>query len=283
MSSLNKIAVITGAARGMGRAFSVALSKEHKGIEIIGIDILEELSSIAEYDASTEADFKETQKQVAAEGGNFTYHQADIRNLDALVTISNKIKESFGKLDILVATAGLQAFSPLLSSSEKHWDDIVDTNIKGTVNTLKAFVPLMVEQKKGKVVIISSTQGMRGMWNGAAYSATKWGLIGVAKSLALEIGEHNINVNVVVPGLVDTKLTRNQKRWQVAMGKGYEDKMVTEEEVAAKLSAADALGLPWLTAEDMAPAVVFLTSEAANKITGAVYDVAGGTSAIYTS
>lgn len=281
MDKKRKTAVITGAARGMGRAFSVALAKE--GIDIYGIDILEKLSPVAEYDKSTETDFLETKKLVENEGGNFYHSQGDIRSVEDLGRIAHKIKEKFGTIDIIIANAALQAFSPFIESSQQHWDDIVDTNIKGTVNTLKTFLPLMIPNKKGKVVIISSTQGMRGMWHGSAYSATKWGLVGLAKSLALEMGEYNINVNVVVPGLIDTKLTRNQRRWQVAMGKGYENKQVSEEEVAAHLAKADPLGIPWLKAEDVAPAVAFLTSPASDKITGAVYDVAGGTSPIYTS
>ncbi|ANH81868.1 hypothetical protein A8C56_13590 [Niabella ginsenosidivorans] len=281
MDKKRQAAVITGAARGMGRAFSVALAKE--GIDVYGIDILEKLSPVAEYEKSTEDDFLETKKLVEEEGTNFYYSQGDIRNVEELEKIAAEIKEKFGTIDILIANAALQAFSPFIESSQQHWDDIVDTNIKGTVNTLKTFLPLMIPNKKGKVVIISSTQGMRGMWHGSAYSATKWGLVGLAKSLALEMGEYNINVNVVVPGLVDTKLTRNQKRWQVAMGRRYENKQVSEDEVAAHLAKSDALGLPWLKAEDVAPAVAFLTSSAADKITGAVYDVAGGTSPVYTS
>ncbi len=281
MTSKRKIAVITGAARGMGRAFSVALAKQD--IDIIGIDILSDLSTIAEYEKSTEEDFFITKEMVEKEGANFHYYQGDIRDQQLLIEIAGGIERQFGKVDIIIANAGLQAFSPFIESTQKHWDDIIDTNVKGTVHTLKAFLPLMIPNKTGKVVIISSTQGMRGMWNGSAYSATKWALIGLAKSLALEMGEYHINVNVVVPGLIDTKLTRNQKRWQVAMGKGYENKVVSEKEVADRLSKNDALGLPWLRAEDVAPIVVFLTSSAADKITGAVYDVAGGTSAIYTS
>jgi NAD(P)-dependent dehydrogenase (short-subunit alcohol dehydrogenase family) len=141
----------------------------------------------------------------------------------------------------------------------------------------------MIKQGKGAMVVISSTQGMRGLRNGAAYSASKWALIGMAKSVAIDLGKYNITVNVVVPGLIDTPMTRNDRRWREAMGPGYENAPLNEERVSKTLAERDALHLPWLSPDDIAPAVVFLTSDAAHKITGAVYDVAGGTSASYTS
>ncbi|QES90567.1 SDR family NAD(P)-dependent oxidoreductase [Rhizosphaericola mali] len=276
-----KIAVVTGAARGMGRSICLALAKE--GMTIHGIDILDKVSNVVEYKPSTPADILETQKLVEAAGQKFTYSKADIRDLAALNKVAAELKAKYGHVDVLVADAGVQAFSSIVDSTPEHWNTIIGTNVIGTANTMIAFLPLIIPQKMGKVVILASTQGMRGMWNGAAYAASKWGLVGLAKSVAIEMGPHHINVNVVVPGLVNTEMTHNLKRWQVAMGPGYENAQVTEAQVSEVLSKKDALGLPWVEADDIAPAVVFLTSDAANKITGAVYDVAAGTSTVYTS
>ena len=281
MEAKRKTAVITGAARGIGRATAVALAKD--GADIYGIDILDKQSDIVEFEKSTEADVEETRKLVEQADGKFYFSQGDIRSAEQLAKIAEDVKQKFGTVDIIVANAAVQLFSPFIDSTAEHWDLTLDTNLKGTVHSLQAFLPMMVPQNKGKVVIISSTQGMRGLRWGSAYSASKWGLIGLTKSLALELGENHINVNAVVPGLINTKLTRNQRRWQMAMGEGYENKHVTEEEVKEKLSKDDALGIPWLEAEDVAPVVAFLCSPKAGKITGAVYDVAAGTSAIYTS
>ena len=144
-----------------------------------------------------------------------------------------------------------------MDSTTENWNDMLDVNVLGVAHTLRAFLPLMIPKKTGKVVVVSSTQGMRGMWNGAAYSASKWAVIGLVKSVAMEMGVHRINVNAVVPGLIDTAMFRNQKRWQVAMGAGYENKEVSEDLLSKTLSAKDTLGLSWLTPEHVAPVVGF--------------------------
>ncbi|UYW02480.1 SDR family oxidoreductase [Flavobacterium agricola] len=278
---VTKVAVITGAARGIGRATAIDLAKQ--GVDIWGIDILGKISDFAKYDPATDQDILETKKQVEAIGVKFNYSKADIRDLNRLKEVAEEIKSKYKHIDYLVANAGLQTFSKILDSQTQDWADILDVNVIGTAHSIIAFAPLMIPNKKGKIVIVGSTQGMRGMWNGAAYSASKWAVVGLAKSAAIELGEYNINVNVVVPGLIYTKMSRNLKRMQVAMGPGYENAQVTEKEVEETLRKKDVLGVPWLTAEEVSPVISFLCSDAANKITGAVYDVAAGTSTVYTS
>jgi NAD(P)-dependent dehydrogenase (short-subunit alcohol dehydrogenase family) len=276
-----RLAIVTGAARGIGRAISVTLAKN--GIDIFGIDLLGEVSPRVAYKYSTEADILETKKIVEAHGVKFSFAKADTRNLAELKKIAEQLKSSHGYIDIIVADAGIQEFSPIIDATTEHWIDMLHGNVLGTAHTLTAFLPLMIPKKSGKVVVVSSTQGRRGMWNGAAYSSSKWALIGLVKSASIEMGPHHINVNAVVPGLIDTPMTRNQKRWQVAMGPGYENKEISEELVSKTLAGKDPLGLPWLTPEQVAPVVGFLTSPGADAITGAVYDAAGGTSTMYTS
>jgi NAD(P)-dependent dehydrogenase (short-subunit alcohol dehydrogenase family) len=276
-----RLAVITGTARGMGRAFSIALAKND--IDIFGIDILGEVSPRIEYKHSTEADILETKKLVEEQGVKFSYAKADIRNLSALEKVAAQLRASHGYIDIIVANAGIQELGAFIETTTENWTDMLHGNVLGTAHTLKAFLPLMIPRKTGKVVVVSSTQGMRGMWHGAAYSASKWAIIGLVKSVAIEMGTHRINVNAVVPGLIDTPMTRNQKRWQVAMGAGYENEEISEALISRTLSEKDPLGLPWLTPEQVAPVVGFLTSPGADAITGAVYDATGGTSTMYTS
>jgi NAD(P)-dependent dehydrogenase (short-subunit alcohol dehydrogenase family) len=143
----------------------------------------------------------------------------------------------------------------------------------------------MIEKKYGRIILISSGQGRHGMKDGAAYSASKWGIIGFMKSIALELAEHDITVNTVEPGLVDTAMTRNPGRWKEALkegGKPVEDNPKEEDVIAARMVVA-VQKIPWMQPEDVAPAVVFLATDAAHRITGATYDATAGDSAKYTA
>jgi len=143
-----------------------------------------------------------------------------------------------------------------------------------------------VRRGAGRLILVSSMQGRYGTKNGSAYSASKWGIIGLMKSAALELGKHKITVNTIEPGLIDTPLTRNDRRWSMAVG----ETMTTpppehpseEETIKARLPKVP-LGVPWLTPEQVAPVAVFLASDAAAMVTGACYDVTGGDSAHVTA
>jgi NAD(P)-dependent dehydrogenase (short-subunit alcohol dehydrogenase family) len=276
-----KVAVVTGAARGIGRSVSVALAKE--GIDIFGIDITGVVSPLAEYPASTEEDLMETKRQVEALGSSFHFVKADMRNYQQMEETARQVQAWKGRIDIVAAVAGVQLFKPFELTDARHWQDTIENNVLGSTYTLRVFAPYMIQQGGGAMVVISSTQGMHGLRHGAAYSASKWALVGMAKSVAIDLGGYNIRVNVVVPGLIDTPMTRNDRRWREAMGPGFEHTVLTEELVSRTLADRDVLHLPWLSPDDIAPAVVFLTSDSAKKITGAVYDVTGGTSTTYTS
>ncbi|GAL87104.1 hypothetical protein DEIPH_ctg069orf0005 [Sporocytophaga myxococcoides] len=278
---VRKVAVVTGAARGIGRSVCVALAKE--GIDIFGIDILAEASPLAEYPHSTENDLTETKRQVEALGSAFYFAKSDVRNYQQMEDTAKQALAWKGRIDIVAAVAGVQLFKPFELTEQRHWQDTIENNVLGTAYTMRVFTPYLIQQGGGSIVIVSSTQGMRGLRHGAAYSSSKWALVGLGKSAAIDLGGHNITVNIVVPGLIDTAMTRNERRWREAMGAGFENTKLTEEFVSKTLAERDVLHLPWLSPDDVAPVVVFLTSDAARKITGAVYDVTGGTSTTYTS
>lgn len=275
-----KTAVVTGAARGIGRAIAVAFAKE--GCDVLGLDIARSASSITAYPAATEDELEETGKLVDKEGRRFLSYKADIRDLDALKKAAELVMEKFGKLDILVANAGIQGFKPLLEMEDKHWHDVIDVNLTGTANTLRAFAPLLVKNKTGgRIIVTSSTQGRHGSKNASAYSASKFGLYGLVKSAALELGEHKITVNALVPGLIDTAMTRNPTRWEAAIkedGKQPSNPPKEEEVVQAQLPHMP-LKVPWLPPEALAPAAVFLASDDAALVSGSSYDVTAGDSA----
>ena len=275
-----KVAVVTGAARGIGR--SIAVDFAANGADVIGIDIAAQVSPIVEYQAATPAELEETGKLVQAHGRKFLAITADIRDIAALRAAAEKASSQMGHVDIVVADAAIQAFKPLLEMDDHDWHDVIDNNLNGSANTLRAFAPLLVKNGKGRIIFISSMQGRYGTKNGAAYSASKWGIIGLMKSAALELGKHRITVNTVEPGLIDTAMTRNDKRWSAAVG----ETMTTpppehpseQQAIQARLPKTP-LGVPWLTPEQVAPVVVFLASDAAEMVTGACYDVNGGDSA----
>ncbi len=154
-------------------------------------------------------------------------------------------------------------------------------NLTGTCNAIRAVTPHLVRGGGGRIIVTSSTQGRHGTKYGAAYSASKWGIIGLMKSAALELGEHRITVNAVIPGLIDTALTRHRQRYAQALDDFPSTRSTAdlEKDAEKRLAARSPLGVPWIEPEDIAPAVVFLASDEARMVSGATYDVTGGDSA----
>ncbi len=238
-----KVAVVTGGARGIGRA--IALEFAANGADVIILDI-----------------------------AGFVSPASDAAPAD-------RISKAYGHIDIVVADAAIQRWMPLLQMQDSDWNDVIDNNLNGTANTIRAFAPKMVERNKGRIIVLSSMQGKHGTKDASSYSASKWGIIGLMKSAALELGEHNITVNALIPGLVDTPLTRYQKRLHESMaetGHTPPDKP-TPQQAWDERKPTVPLKVGWLQPEDIAPAAVFLASDAAAMVTGAEYEVTGGDSA----
>ncbi len=279
-----KVAVVTGAARGIGRATAIAFAQE--GANIVGIDISAPVDMRSGVEAASPDELKETGQLVQAAGGRWLGIKLDQRNLPALRAAAVEAEREFGGIDILFANAGIQAFKPLLEMEDEDWHTQIDVNLTGTANSIRAFAPYLVKRGSGRIIVSSSTQGRHGMKNGAAYSASKWGIIGLMKSAALEFGTYGITVNAVVPGLIDTPLTRHKERYAQALqaaGKTPTGSSTDEEEARKVLTAKTPLGVPWIEPEDVAPVVVFLASDAARMVSGATYDVTGGDSANNTA
>lgn len=280
-----RVAVVTGAARGIGRAGAVALAAA--GADVVGIDIAGEVSPRMDFAPASLRDLAETGQAVEAHGVKWRAVTADVRDLAALRAAAQSVADDWGGIDIVFANAGVQAFTPLLEMADGDWHDQIDVNLTGTANTVRAFAPHLVRRGGGRLILTSSTQGQHGTVDGAAYSASKWGILGLMKSAALELGPHGVTVNALVPGLIDTALTRHQDRYAQLLAEGgteatgdtAKDEAAAAKAFAAKLPAR----VPWLEPDDLGPAVVFLASDAARMVSGTSLAVTGGDSARVTA
>jgi NAD(P)-dependent dehydrogenase (short-subunit alcohol dehydrogenase family) len=282
----NKVAVVTGAARGIGRAASVALARE--GANIIGLDICAPVDPRSGVEPSTQEDLDETGRLVRMAGRRWLGIKLDQRDLPALRAAGVRAERELGGIDILFANAGIQSFHPLLEMEDPDWQITIDVNLTGTANAVRAFAPYIVKRGGGRIILTSSTQGQHGTKFGASYSVSKWGIIGLVKSVALELGQYNITVNALIPGLINTPLTRHKERYEQVLETAGQSPTglspAKEEEDARKiLITRSPLGVPWIEPEDVAPVVVFLASDAARMVSGATYDVTGGDSANNTA
>ena len=276
-----KVAVVTGAARGIGRAACVALARA--GADIVGIDIAGLASTHVDFAPANTDELATTGRMVEQAGRRWKAVTLDQRKLAALRDAAALAKAELGGVDILFANGGIQAFKPILEMEDADWHDQIDINLTGTMNAIRAFAPLLVERGGGRIIVTSSTQGQHGTKFGSAYAASKWGIIGLMKSAALELGEHRITVNALVPGLIDTPLTRHEDRYaqaiQTAGKQPSGDEAKDEEAARSSLDAKSPLGVPWIAPEDVAPMVVFLASDEAHMVSGGTYAVTAGDSA----
>ena len=277
-SLAGKVAVVTGAARGIGRAIAVEFAAN--GADVAAVDICGFVSTASNAKPATVADLDETVRQIHGYGRKGEAIKADIRDIGALRRIADDVEGRYGKIDIVVADAAIQRWVPLLEMTDADWRDVIDNNLNGTANTIRAFAPKMVARRRGRIIVLSSMQGLHGTKDAASYSASKWGILGLMKSAAMELGQHGITVNALIPGLVDTALTRYEKRFSESVGEeGQKIENPTPQQAWDIRAPTVPLRVGWLQPDDISPAAVFLASDAAAMVTGAEYQVTGGDSA----
>src|SRR5271163_4247029 len=200
-----RVAFITGAARGQGRAHAARLARE--GADIIALDICARVSDSISYPAATPEDLAETVRAVEAEGRKVLARQVDIRDDGAVRQLVADGVEQFGRLDILVANAGVLSWGRIWELSDEQWNTVIDVNLTGTFHTLRAAIPAMIEAGNGgAIVVVSSSAGLKATPGNGHYSASKHGLTGLTNSLAIELSEFGIRVNTIHPYSVDTPM-----------------------------------------------------------------------------
>ena len=242
--SENRVALITGAGRGIGAEIARTLAAD--GCDVAIVDYAEESAA------------SETLEKLAACGVRERYYRCDVSDFAATKAVVDAVVREFGKIDILVNNAGITADKLLLRMEEGDWDRVLSINLKGCFNLIKHVTPYMMRKRYGRIVSISSIVGMMGNAGQANYAASKAGIIGLTKSVAKEFGARNITANAVAPGFIRTAMT---------------DALSEEQKQAMyKLIPLGSLG----ETQDIANAVRFLVSDDARYITGVVLKVDGG-------
>lgn len=239
-----KCAIVTGASRGIGRAIAKKLASE-------GVNIVLNYRSNEEKAIEVESELREY-------GVDVLRVKADISQLTQVEDLVKQAKEKFNKIDIMVNNAGVNIDKLIIRMKEEDFDNVLDVNLKGVFNCLKSITPVMLKQREGSIINISSVVGLIGNAGQVNYAASKAGVIGMTKSLAKEIGVKGITVNAVAPGFIKTDMTDS-------LSDSYKEKI--EKEIPLRRFG---------TAEDVADVVCFLASENAKYITGQVIHVDGG-------
>jgi SDR family mycofactocin-dependent oxidoreductase len=266
-----KTAFITGAARGQGRAHAIRLAEE--GADIIAIDICEQIASVP-FPMSRPEDLAETVALVEALDRRIVAIQADVRDFDAVSRALAVGVAAFGQLDIVSANAGIYSHGTLGELDEQAWRDMIDVNLTGVWHTCKAAIPHMVAGGRGgSMILTSSTAGLRAIPNLGHYGAAKHGVVGLMRTLALELAPEMIRVNSVHPTSVDTDMIHNPSLYALLMP-GVEHP--TRAMSAPIFENLNALPIPWVEPRDISNAILFLASDEARYITGVALPVDAG-------
>jgi (+)-trans-carveol dehydrogenase len=266
-----KVAFITGAARGQGRAHAVRLASE--GADIIAVDICDRVEHSVAVPA-TKDDLAETVALVEKLDRRIVARQVDVRDFDALAASVAEGVAELGRLDIVCANAGVWTYRLSHEMPEAEWQEIIDIVLTGAWHTCKATIPTLLEQNQGgSIILTSSMGGLKGWPNLSHYSAAKHGVIGLMRSLANELGPHNVRVNAICPGTVDTALVNNQATYDL-FAPDLADP--TREQAAERFAMITGMPVPWVQPEDIAGAVLYLASDDGRYVSGTTLSVDAG-------
>ncbi|QNG36673.1 mycofactocin-coupled SDR family oxidoreductase [Geodermatophilaceae bacterium NBWT11] len=268
-----KVAFITGAARGQGRSHALRLAQE--GADVIAVDHLQDMATVG-YPQATQADMDETVRQVEALDRRIIASRADVRDTAALTAAVDDGVAQLGRLDIVLANAGIASFAPVEDLTDEMWDEMIGVNLTGVFKTVRAAVPhIKAGGRGGAIVLTSSTAGIKGLGNLAHYVAAKHGVVGLMKTFANEFAPDMIRVNSVHPTSVSTDMIHNEQTY----GTFRPDKPgseVTREEAAESFKTLNALPVEWVETVDISNAILFLVSDDGRYVTGVQLPVDAG-------
>jgi NAD(P)-dependent dehydrogenase (short-subunit alcohol dehydrogenase family) len=252
-----KTILVTGAARGMGQAQALRLAAEGANVVALDVGSLEE----------TAAGLKEV-------GGRFTTEVVDVRDADRLVSIADEALEAYGGIDAAITNAGVMRFGgPAWEANPEEWQEQIDINLTGVLNTVKAVVPSMIEREAGSFIMIASGAAIAPEPGAAGYGASKHGVIGLMRTLALEAGPHKVRVNAICPGLVLTPMLDDKSFFEAHYP---DDPGAGLRKIADFGRKVNVLPIPWLEVDDIANAVLFLASDESRYVTATTMRVDGG-------
>ena len=271
MGFLNgKVALITGAARGQGRAHAITSARE--GARVILVDIADQMKTVP-YAMATDEDMAETVREVEALGGQALSITADVRSQAELDDAVSRGIAEFGQIDILIANAGIWTTSPFWELSEEAWDEMIGVNLTGVWKSAKAVARHMIERQAGSIVITSSTNGLEPGLNYAHYVAAKHGVIGLMKNIALELAPHGVRCNAICPGAILTPMNNHQASWDMIAGHkgGTEAEMIDGGYHFGALKQQS-----FLAPQVIADTALYLNSDLAAAVTGVTIPVDAG-------
>jgi SDR family mycofactocin-dependent oxidoreductase len=265
-----KVALITGGARGQGRSHALAFATE--GADVAVCDVADQLPT-APYPLASEGDLAETARLVEDLDRRCLAIRADVRDARQMCEVVERTVRELGRVDVLLANAGIDSFGKAWELTDDQWDETIAVNLTGVWKTCKAVVPHMIERRAGAIVITSSIAGLKGLANEAHYCAAKHGVVGLMRSLAIELAPYNVRVNTIHPSSVDTPIIKNQAVYTLFSG-GKPD--ATLEEVTQAFRALNLLDVPWMEPRDVSNAVLWLASDEARYVTGVTLPVDAG-------
>lgn len=267
-----RVAWVTGAARGQGLAHARALAAA--GAHVYLTDVADQIGTVA-YPMPTAQDLASAAAGIRDSGGQATAVRLDVRDPTAVNEFVHRVAAQHDRLDVVIANAGICAFSSIEEMSDAQWRDMLDTNLTGTFNTVRAAIPVMARNQWGRIVGISSGAGRGGMNHLGHYGASKWGIIGLLKTLALEVASYGITSNIVCPTTVNTPMVMNPTTWA-----RFRPDLDSPEldDVRPTFAGLSPLGISWLEPEDVTRAVMYLVEDP-GLTTGTVLEVNLGTSA----
>lgn len=279
-----RVAIITGAARGIGRATALRFAQEGAAVVLVDLAQPNAIKTLG-YPLATAQDLAETERLVKAQDQRCLTIRADVRKSGQMRAAVEQTMREFGQVDIMVANAGILPRVSLAETTDEVWQDCLDINLTGVGNALRAVVPHMAERKSGRIVAVASEFARRCLApERVVYTASKWGVIGLVKAAALELSQTGITVNAVSPGFTRTGMTENAEVFRATLPK---DATPTPTEVEAEVRRRNierhALPIGFVEPEDIASAILYLASDEARYITGFALDVTGGFSPQYTA